>query len=263
MKSKQHTGNAVIAVERRRLITKAIQQHGSVFVAELAKSLGTGLNTIRNDLEILQSDGVLVRIHGGAVLPKTSIPRPSYSETKNEFIDQKKRIAAAALSFISDSGTIFIGSGSTTYQMAVLMKASSMNSIVTNSIDIAAHLVSSDIAPVDFIGGRINKEALASDGSLSDEVYDVLYWESAFMGAAAIDIERGITTLDRNSAKWERRLLENSNKVIVLCDSSKLGKFSYGRVGPVTMIDILITDSDADKVFVDKITKKGVKVIIV
>lgn len=263
MEPKHSTGNAVIAAERRRRIMDILRQQGSAEVTDLANEFSVGLNTIRNDLDTLQGDGMLKRIHGGAIIEERSSPRPPYIETRSAFMTEKSKIAEAALEYIPKSGTMFIGSGSTMSQFVSKMHPESNYHVVTNSLEIAAYLVSEDIAHVDFLGGSITKDALASNGSLAEEALDDLYWEVTFMGAAAVDTQRGITTLDWNSAKWERRLMNHSGKLVVLCDSSKLGKFSYGRVGPVTLIDVLITDNGADKIFVEETKALGIEVILV
>ncbi|MHB1001322.1 MAG: DeoR/GlpR family DNA-binding transcription regulator [Armatimonadota bacterium] len=261
METKRHNGNIVIAAERRRRILEWIRQYGTVEVVDLAESFGVGMNTIRNDLDVLQDEGKLTRVHGGAVIIETSTPRPPYIETRSANMDDKSRIAEAALAYVPDSGAIFIGAGSTTYQLAMKLPSSRQYHVVTNSIEVAGYLAAGGFAHVDILGGSIRSDSLASDGSLATNIFDEIFWEATFMGAAAIDLQRGITTLDWSGAKWERKLIEHAGRVIVLCDSSKLGRFSHGRVGPVSLIDVLITDNAADKTFIDEIRKQGVEVI--
>lgn len=237
-------------------------QYGSVKVIDLAKALDVNANTIRGDLDVLEGEGRLVRVHGGATIPSGATPRPPYSQTRDASMEEKSWIGAAALAFVPDEGTIFIGSGSTTYQFATGLIAGRQINVVTNALDVAAYLALGRIATVDLLGGRIGFDSLESDLTLSDHSLDSLNWDVAFMGTAAIDITRGITTLDRDTARAEQRIIERAGRVIALCDSSKVERFSYARVGPVDVIDVLITDTGASPVFVEQARALGIEVVV-
>jgi len=104
-----------MVAERRRRIYRLAVQHGAVKVARLARELGVGLNTIRNDLDCLEREGKLVRSHGGAIVKEFPSIRPPYSETRSANMDQKARIGEAAVRFVPEQGSIFLGGGSTVY----------------------------------------------------------------------------------------------------------------------------------------------------
>lgn len=252
----------MVAPERRRWIYNLAVRQGSVKVGELAESLGVGENTIRSDLDILHQEGKLQRVHGGAVMRAVATPRPPYSETRSTNLQEKSMIGAAALAYLPESGTVFIGSGTTTYQLATRLNANHRLHTITNSLEIAAHLASHGVATVDFLGGSINPDSLESDLSLSEEVLDKLYWDVTFMGVAAIDTARGITTLDRSAARWERLAIEHGRKTVVLCDSSKFERYSYAQVGDVSLIDVLITDAGIRHEFKEELAAQGVEVVI-
>lgn len=254
--------NGMVAAERRRIICNWASQYGSVKVVTLAEALGVGENTIRNDLDRLHREGRLLRVHGGAVPKSGSTPRRPYAETKSARLDEKSKIGAAALAYIPDFGTIFIGPGTTTYELAIRLPSDRPLRVVTNSLEIATYVASHQIAPVDFTGGSIRTDSLASDWSLSEEAVASLYWDVAFVGAAAIDISRGITTLDRGAARWERLIIDHARKVVVLCDSSKLGQFSYAQVGPLNLIDVLITDEGVPPEFAQQLSEEDVELVI-
>ncbi len=253
---------AVIAEDRRQKIVERILLQGSVTVNELADTLAVGANTIRRDLELLDKEGKLRRSYGGAVAIKSASPRPPYEQTRNEYMLEKSWIGQAALSYIPDSGTVFLGSGSTTYQLASKWCPSPQVHILTNSLENVLCLTSNGVECVDFPGGSIRRECLESDMSMSRDILDGLYWDVTIMGVEAIDPVRGITALDRSGAELQRLIIEHGEKVIVLCDSSKLDRFAYARVGPVSMMDMLITDPGISPETIKAFNLAGVEVVV-
>jgi len=263
MNRKRAGSDFLIAAERRPRICEWAEQTGSVSVTALAQTLKVGRNTIRNDLDRLQQEGKLVRSHGGAIAPKISAPRPPYVATQAEDLEQKSWIGRAAIDFLPDFGSVFIGAGSTVYEMVTRFPAGKNRGVATYCMGTAAYLVSNDLAEVEFPGGVIKTPSLYSDWTLSEELFERVYWDVAFMGIAAVDVQRGITAYDRPGAIVDQRIMEDSNRVIVLSDSTKLGTFCYGRVGPVTLMDLLITDTGADPGFIKELNRNGVDVLVV
>lgn len=252
----------MLAAERRREIFNWALEHGFVNVATLAEALGVGQNTVRRDLDILHRQGKLVRSHGGAVIKDTVGDRPPYSQTRHEHAKEKQWIGEAALEFVPESGSIFLGPGTTVYSLATGLPDNCQLHAVTNSPEIALHLASRTAMTIDLAGGRLRNDSFASSFSLSRHILDVMYWDVTFMGISAIDPERGISSVDMDAADLERKFIEHGGKAIVLCDSSKLGRFSYVNVGPVDLIDVLITDVGASPEMVNAITDQGVEVVL-
>ncbi|MCL6629198.1 MAG: DeoR/GlpR family DNA-binding transcription regulator [Armatimonadetes bacterium] len=252
----------MLAAERRREIYNWALKHGSVNVNTLSRAFGVGQNTIRRDLDILHREGKLLRSYGGAIVKDTVSDRQPYSETRHGNIPQKEAIGQAALEYLPRSGSVFLGPGSTVLRLTMRIPTDSHLHVITNSPEVALHLVSRTAATVDLLGGRVRSDSYETDCSFSDQVLDMLYWDVTFMGASAVDSIRGMTSIDLSTAKFERTVIEHANKVVVLCDSSKLGSFSYVKVGPLDLIDVLITDSLADPDIVESIREQGVEVVL-
>ena len=252
--------NHVIAAERRRTIYRLAEQKGSVNATDLAEALNVGISTVRRDLDALHNENKLLRVHGGAVIRESAAPREPYLQTRGQHGPEKAAIAQAALAYLPDSGTVFIGGGSTTYQLAISLRPRSGISVVTNALDVATYLAANDVAPVDFVGGTIRPESLQSN---CEEALDALYWDITVMSPAALDVHRGITTDNRNTARQEVTILSHGSKFIALCDSSKVGRFAYARVAPVTAIGVLITDSGIAPDALKQLRDSGVEVVVV
>ena len=258
----QRTASGMIAAERRRRIYESALRRGSVSVSELAASLGVAQNTVRYDLDILAREGKLVRSHGGATVKQAGLPVPPYSQIRDANMLQKSWIAAAGAEFLPETGCVFINAGSTTYQLVLRIQERHGIAVTTNSPEIALHLALNGPVEVGLIGGEVVKDSLETDGSLSADMLARVYWDTAFMGLSAIDPDHGITSINLPIATLESQVMEHSRQVIGLCDSSKLGRFSRVKVGPVSLIDVLITDNGAKQSIVESIESQGVQVIV-
>ncbi|MHB1457909.1 MAG: DeoR/GlpR family DNA-binding transcription regulator [Armatimonadota bacterium] len=263
MKKKDNPQKGMIAAERRRKIYEIALKDGSVTVGNLAGLLSVAENTVRNDLDILHTEGKLIRSHGGAVVTESSSFTMPYTQTREAHIEEKAKIGEAAVSMIPSTGSIFINAGSTTYQMVIRMPKSPSLHVTTNSPEIALYLTSNMICKVDLIGGCMVQESLETDGSLADDILENLYWESCFLGVSAIDAARGITSINMQIALLEKRVMDHSEKVVILCDSSKFNRFSRAKAGAISMINVLVTDSSADETFIQELSTFGTKTILV
>ena len=251
-----------IAAERRRKIYRLALERGSVNVTEMAATMGVNPDTVRRDLNELQKEGKLVRSHGGATTREVGLVQQPYSKLRNENLKQKSWIGQAAVAYLPDVGSVFIGAGSTTYQMALSMPENWQGRIITGSPEIALHLAWTLGASVGLLGGNIRKDSYSSDCSWSEHILDMAKWDVTFLGASAVDIEHGISAIDINAALMERRIIEHGSKLVLLCDSSKFRGSSRARVGPVELVHTLITDDGVSSEIVRELTERGIEVFV-
>jgi DeoR family fructose operon transcriptional repressor len=255
-------GGALIAAERRRRIYDLALRRGAVSVSELAAALRVAENTIRNDLDVLEREGKLQRSHGGAVLRDRGRPAPPYQEMRVSHLVEKSWIGQAAARFLPESGSVFINAGSTAYQLALNIREGMGIQLTTNSPEIAMLVASNTSLPVDLMGGRMLRDSLETDGTLSEDVLESLYWDVVFYGMTAIDAEHGITSTSFQAAKLDRRVLSHGRRVVGLCDSSKFGLYASAKVGPLTLLDVVVTDSGVRPEHVRLLRDAGVEVVI-
>ncbi len=252
----------LLAPERRRRICAWVERHGAANVAQLAQALDVGANTIRRDLAALAAEGKLIRSHGGAISNTPSSTRMPYTDVRLEHAEEKDLIAAAALLLLPETGSIFLADGTTIQAFALRIPPACSLHVVTNSVQIAARLIGETDCTVELLGGRVRRHLLATDCSLAGEALDMLYWDVAFVGAAALDISSGITERDAPEAARQRKFIDRATRVVALCDSSKLARCSYARVGPITLLDAIVTDPGASPEDVQAIRDTGVEVIV-
>jgi len=251
-------GGQRLAAERRNRIYDIALRTRFVSVSELAKSLGVVENTIRRDLDVLHTEGKLVRSHGGAVLKERGMPVPRYAETRDTHLQEKSWIGRAAARHVPRSGLIYVNSGSTTYQMALRMPADGVAEVVTNSLEIAL-LLSERGVGVHVLGGKVNSESSSTTPSDGESALDRFYWDVAFVGVEALDVERGITS-SYIGREYETGVLARSRMRIALCDSSKFGRVTNSVIAPISDIDLIISDTGLGSETVSRLKAAGVEV---
>ena len=254
-------GNGLIAAERRRRVYELALRTGSVNVSELADLLGVAAATIRRDLNVLDNEGKLVRSHGGAMVKPGLVTRPEYADTRDSYMTEKAAIGAAAAALLPHEGFVALTGGTTTRELALRVPADLRIRVVTTSVEIAYHLVTHTSATVHVLGGVVRPDT-STINCISDPALDMLYWDTTFLSVAALDVEAGLTTVDTDAALCMRRIISRGNKLVLLCDSSKLGCYSHAQVGPVTMADVLVTDPGASPDFLEAVREKGVEVVV-
>lgn len=262
MKDRQPSGN-LIAAERRSRIYRYALEKGSVNVTDLAKLFDVAENTIRNDLQALHVQGRLIRSYGGAIVKEPIRPAEPYSATKESNMLQKSAIGERAASYLPDSGFVFINAGSTTKQLITHVPEGWQAHVTTNSPEIALFLSAEKGVEVDLLGGRMERESLETDGSLSESALADQYWDMAFIGISAIDPSHGITGISRRVSALECRVMSHSRKVIGLCDSSKFSRYSHSRSAAVDILSVLVTDDGVSELVRKEFSDLGVTLDII
>jgi len=251
-----------IAAERRRRIQRWVVQRGSVSVSWLAEMLDVRTATVRNDLDALQAEGKLRRSHGGATAVERVGDRPDYYGTVGERTEQKSWIGEAALALVPTRGIVFVGGGSTIYQFITRFQPNPQLSVVTYSFDTVQALMGAAAGPVYFLGGKLLPNGRRTDCSWSADSFSMSFWDVAFIGTNGLDVDRGITCLTHEDAQVTRQAIKQSSKTVLLCDSSKMNRCSYARVGPIDLVDTIVTDAEADERSIEALRQSGVEIIV-
>jgi DeoR/GlpR family transcriptional regulator of sugar metabolism len=252
----------MLAAERRRLIAETIRSRGVVSVAEMASALGTTEITLRRDLSSMAREGLLVRTHGGAVLPAALGHEPSYSEKARQAGPEKAAIAELALSLIRPGDSILLGPGTTTLALARLLVNSPELTVVTNSLLVAQALMEAPRVEVIITGGTLRRSIHALVGPAAEDSVRSLRASQAFISGNGFSAERGLSTPSPVVAATDRALAGAAQQVVVLADHTKIGQETMCQTVPAARIHRLITDSRADPVELDAIRAAGVEVLV-
>ncbi len=246
--------------ERQEQIMKLLKKEHKLLVPYLCEYFSVSPATIRSDLNDLESKGLLVRTHGGALLNTKTGLEKNFSQKQGTYTKEKEVIAAAAAELVEDGDIIAIDTGTTTLAFAQAITGKHNLTVVTNDIKIALLLEEQSDANVVFVGGTLRRGFHCSVGPLAINCMKNLRVDKCFMGTNGLTKEGGLSTPDINQAEVKRQMIEIGAQVIVLCDSSKIGMNSFCTVAPLNEIGILITDSGLDKSILDQLEQLDVTV---
>lgn len=257
------------AVKRKNDIVERLREKGEVSVADLVHAFSVSEVTIRRDLEELEEKGLLFRTYGGAVKKEESEINSEfiYGAKKQKNISEKKAIARAAFQKIVPGETIYLDSGTTTVEIARLIKEKDIDlTVVTNSFPVVLELLRSERVNLFLLGGFLRKKLFDFYGPFIKDEISNLSINKAFLGVDAVSSKFGLATTDSSTAQIEEAVMENSCEIIVAADSSKIGKVSlipYGKTFVAKNRCTLITDSKADGQEIAGIKEIGFKVKLV
>lgn len=237
--------------KRKQLILEKITKDKFVSLEYLVKALDTSESTVRRDLDELESERKLRRVHGGAESLHFLQEEESNQEKSIKNIQEKTRIAQKAASLIQEYDVIFIDAG-TTNELLVNELHDPSVTVVTNSIHHATKLVERNI-PTVIIGGVVKRSTDASIGGVALNQIGQLNFDKAFIGMNGID-DGFFTTPDMEEGAVKRAILENAKRTYVLADASKLGNTSFAKVAPVSRARLITNQTESE--VIQKIKEK-------
>ena len=251
-------------VSRRAKILDELEKKGQVSVNELSKMFDISAVTIRNDLSQLEKQNMLIRARGGAI--KIKFQRmaidPSISDKQKEFQREKQLIAKEAVKLIEEGDTIVLDSGTTTTEVAKNLEQFKSLTIITNALNIASILSEYEGISIFMPGGSLRKKSLSLVGVLADENFEKFYCDKLFLGADGFNTTHGMSTPNSEEAHLNQIMIKNSKKVIVVADSRKFERRRFAFIGPISNIDVVVTDSGIKEEDKTRLEQNGVKVII-
>jgi len=248
-------------VERRDSIIQQIQKDGKVRVDELSERYDVSSVTIRNDLDFLEKKGICHRTHGGALIRKNVYEDPSLEEKTKRAKKEKELIGAKAVEFIENGDSILFDSGSTTLEIANRLEAKENLTIMTNALNIALQLLTMERMNIMLTGGTVRKESYSMVGPEAESSINKYFFDKLFLGVDGLDIDFGLTTPNPMEAQLNRLMVERSQEVIAVTDSSKFGRRSFSHICDVDSINTLITDKKISPEFERELLKRNVEVI--
>jgi len=250
-------------VDRRDEILRTLREKGKVKVDELSEVFDVSSVTIRNDLEFLEQKGIIYRIYGGALLREVVSHDTELDEKQKLHPEEKKRIGQASADLVLDGESIILDSGTTTLQIAKHIKEKQNLTVMTNAINIAFELAGINEITMMLTGGMIRKKSYSLVGPEAEASIQSYYFDKFFLGVDGFDLRYALTTPNPMEAQLNRLMVERSNEVIAVTDSSKFGRRSFSYICALEDIDCVITDADIPQSYQDELTKMNIRVITV
>jgi DeoR family transcriptional regulator of aga operon len=255
--------------ERLNRLLELLAADGHVSVEDSATRLDVSPATVRRDLDSLASQQLLTRTHGGAVSNSTAYDLPlRYKTARNA--EQKVRIARAAASLVPFGSVVGLNGGTTSTEVArALATRADLHAdsdhesvtVVTNALNIANELTVRSQVKIVVLGGVPRAQSYELVGPLAVPVLNQLTLDIAVLGVDAFDLDRGASAHNEAEAEINGRIANQAKRVLVVADSSKLGKAAFAQIVPASKVHTLITDSGADPALVKEITSAGIEVL--
>lgn len=246
--------------ERLLSILQYLQEKQRIEVEEICELLSISKDTARRDIIKLEQQGSILRTRGGAILPPISKVVPNYEQRMQRDLTSKRRIGQLAATLIHDGDYLYMD-GSTTVRHTVESMTSKTNAVVTNSIDTAGVLTQKEGVRIHLLGGLLLNEQRFVYGQRAIEMLSDYQFEKAFLGACGITAD-GLTTSMEEESYLIRKIIEQSEQVIILADHSKFGKKMFHRIADLKDINIIITDQLPDKQLREKLEASEVDLMI-
>ncbi len=251
---------------RQQLIIDILEKSQFASVRSLTQQLNASEATIRRDITKMAKRGEITKIRGGAESAnkekkKNQIASTSFSVDKTKQADTKRLIAKRAVELCSDGDSIIINGGSSTYMMGEFLCSLQLN-ILTNSFVLANYITENSDNQVSLPGGEIYRDQGIILSSYESDTTENYRATMMFMGTPGIG-EFGVMESDPLLIRSEQKLKRQTEKLVILADSTKLGQHSNFIFCPLSEVDILITDSNADKKLIKDFENQGIEVITV
>jgi DeoR family transcriptional regulator, aga operon transcriptional repressor len=251
-------------VMRRAKILELLNENGQVLVPDLSNTFTVSEVTIRNDLDHLAKQNMLIRARGGAIRINNNTVRVDLpiTDKEKENIHQKQLIGKFASSLVSDGESIIIDSGTTTTELAKNLISHNNLTIITNALNIANMLAERSNFDVIMPGGFLRRNSMCLCGSIGEENMKSFFCDKFFLGVDGFDVESGLYTPNTDEARLNQQMIKIAKKIIVLADSSKFQRKAFAFIASIDIIDIVVTDSMIQKAHVEALTKAGIEVLI-
>jgi DeoR family transcriptional regulator of aga operon len=249
--------------DRLGLILRELNEHSSVAVAGLAHRLGVSEASVRRDLRLLESQKLLTRTHGGAVASGVLYELPMrYRGGQHQ--DAKRAIAAAAAALIPSGVTsVGINGGTTTTEVARSLAGRPGLRVVTNALNIASELAVRSNIDLVVCGGSARRESYELVGPLAELTLSNINIDIAVIGVDGVSATAGFTTHHEVEAQTNRALVAAAERVIVVADSSKIGKRGFARICALGAATDIVTDSRADESELAELRRHGPRLHVV
>jgi DeoR/GlpR family transcriptional regulator of sugar metabolism len=248
--------------QRREKIIELLRENGSCRVNELKEIFKVSEPTIRQDLEVLEQSGLIIKQHGGAFLSNYSSFASGIQLARHTNMDKKALISAKAAEFVLSGDSIILDSGTTVAEMIKFLANRKNLKIVTPAINITLALGKEPSNTILMTGGEFKAPTLSLTGEKAALIFNNLYVEKLFLAAGGFSIAAGLTYPSFTDLALKKAMMDSAKTVYLLVDSSKLEKVLFASLGCQDRINYLITDNGISKDYIQQLENINIKTIV-
>lgn len=249
-------------IERQQAILALLQRQQRVKIAQICEAFAISEATARRDLDALASQGLIQRVHGGAIPLQPAAPEPPLLERSQEQADEKARIGRLAATLVQDGDTVFLGSGTTVLEIAKHLRERKGLTIITNSLPVVNLFAGMEHIQVVCLGGILRDSELSFIGHITEQALSEVRADKVFLGVRAVDLEHGLTNDYLPETMTDRAILKIGREIIVVADHTKCSRVSTAFLAPLTSMHTFITTQEADESFITALQELGVRVLL-
>lgn len=249
----------MLTSERKALILRVLGQEGRLVAKPFSQEMGVSEDTIRRDLRELAAEGLLQRVHGGALPASPAVA--DFGARQEQSTAAKAALARTAARMIQPGQIVFLDGGTTNVQLARSLPAGLGATIVTHSPSIAVELASHPSVEVELIGGRLFKHSVVAVGVAAAEAIARVRADLFFMGATGLHPETGVTTGDPEEAAIKRLIARQSAETVLLATRDKLGAASPYAILPLAEVGAVVVEKGGPEDVLDAIRASGARVV--
>ena len=249
----------MITYQRRQTLLERLHKQPGLRIPELALALNVSDGTVRNDLHALEQRGLLMRVHGGAVLiPQDPFRNISFFRRCQQYAAAKRAIAREAAALVDDGDSILLDASSTCCYFAKSLSEHRRLRVMTNGFEVARELARNSTNTVILIGGMVNDEASSVTGLFSEHIIEDLRIQKAFLSCSAFNLEHGMMEVQLAEGELKRKIIEISCQLFALVDASKFGKEDLTSFARPEQINHLFTDRYLSSNWEDQLKQAGI-----
>lgn len=258
----------MIKEERFEQILGLLNLKHFVSIAEIQERTNIPISTLRRDLLEMAANGQLIKLRGGASLnpnieaEKTANEPPFFARGQSN-VEEKRRIAAAALAYIQTGDTIIIDGGTTTYELAKQLKDYKNLMVATNDLSSAVVMADNPDINLIVVGGKVRSSYYSLVGVFAVNILEQIHADTLFLSADAIDLNHGLMSYNLDEVAVKRSMLAAAREVIVLCDHTKFFSVAFVKIANLEEVDCIITGKEVDPSIVESLKSMGIDVVLV
>lgn len=251
----------MLAAERRKIIMERLYENKRVIVSELSREFDVSEETIRRDLEHLSIEGNVTKTYGGAVLDERSSIELPFNLRQKENPEGKQRIAEIVSGEINDGDHLFLDASTTAVFIAKNIKQKNQLTVITNSIENVLELADAENIEVICTGGTLNPTSMSFRGNRTIEVINACNADKVFLSCKGLDILKGATDGNDDIAGIKINMIRSAVTKYLVVDKSKFDKVGFAKICDLKDIDVVITDSEPEKKWLDAFSENGIRCI--
>jgi len=254
--------NFVSGTDRQLQILQLVERQQRISVANICATFEVSEATARRDLEALAAEGKIQRVHGGAIALMKAPPEQPILQRQDEQAQEKIRIGLAAAALVQDGETIFLGSGTTVLEVARNLRGRHNLTVITNSLPVVNTLAGAVGITVLCLGGMLRDSELSFIGYITEQALAEVHADKIILGTRAISLEQGLTNDYMQETMTDRAILKAGREVIIVADHTKFGRVAVALLAPIESVNIIVTDKETHRDFLDDVKERGLRVII-